>query len=131
VLALGVGVFLAAWLAGWGHDPDADGPLWFADVTDAVGLDFVHDPGDLSRYWQPQIHGSGVALFDYDGDGRLDVYLLNFGGPDSKSINRLYRNMPDGTLRDVTAGSGLGIAGHCTGVAVGDVNNDGRPDLLV
>ena len=67
--------------------------------------------------WQPQIHGSGVALFDFDGDGRLDIYLLNFGGPDSHSINRLYKNMPDGTFKDVTAGSGLGIAGYNMGVA--------------
>ena len=59
----------------------------------------------------PQIIGSGVALFDFDGDGRLDIYLLTNGGPDSTSTNRLYRNMPDGTFKDVTAGSGLGIAG--------------------
>ncbi|MBI2803708.1 MAG: CRTAC1 family protein [Planctomycetes bacterium] len=104
---------------------------WFEDATDAMGLDFVHDPGDLASWWQPQIHGSGVAIFDFDGDGRLDLYLLNFGGPGSKSTNRLYKNMPDGKFKDVTAGSGLGIDGHNTGVAIGDVNNDGWPDVLV
>src|SRR4051794_23733134 len=75
---------------------------WFEDVTDAVGLDFVHDVGDVSKGALPQINGSGVAVFDFDGDGRLDVYLLNFGGPGSKSINRLFKNMPDGTFKDVT-----------------------------
>src|ERR1700722_5508593 len=104
---------------------------WFEDVTDKVGIDFIHDAGDLSKYQLPQIHGSGVALFDFDGDGHLDMYLLTHGGPDSKSINRLYRNLGDGTFKDVTQGSGLGIAGYSTGVAIGDVNNDGWPDVLV
>jgi hypothetical protein len=104
---------------------------WFADVTDEMGLHFVHDAGDLRKYQQPQIHGSGVALFDFDGDGRLDLYLLTHGGPGSPSTNRLYRNMPDGTFKDVTEGSGLGIAGYNTGVAIGDVNNDGWPDVMV
>jgi hypothetical protein len=108
-------------------DPD----LWFADVTDQVGIPFIHDPGDVNRWWMAQIHGSGVAVFDYDGDGRLDLYFLTFGGPDSKSINRLYKNLPDGTFQDVTEGSGLGIAGYNTGVISGDVNNDGRPDVVV
>jgi hypothetical protein len=79
----------------------------------------------------PETFGSGTAVFDFDGDGRLDLYLLTNGGPKSTSTNRLYKNMPDGTLKDVTAGSGLGIGGHNMGVAVGDVNNDGRPDVVV
>jgi hypothetical protein len=120
------------WPTGTGPDTPADTTdLWFEDVTDRLGIDFTHDPGDLTSYWQPQIHGSGVALFDHDGDGRLDIYLLNFGGPGSRSVNRLYKNMPGGTFKDVTERSGLGIAGHNTGVIVGDVNNDGRPDVLV
>ncbi|MSQ96285.1 MAG: CRTAC1 family protein [Gemmataceae bacterium] len=111
--------------------PPPDGPLWLKDITDEVGLDFVHDAGDLNQYQLPQIHGSGVALFDFDGDGRVDIYLLTHGGPKSKSINRLFKNMPDGSFKDVTEGSGLGIAGFNTGVAIGDVNNDGWPDVLV
>jgi hypothetical protein len=128
-------VLLALLLGGaalwWCGPAPPDEDLWFQDVTDAVGLDFVHDAGELGRYLTPQIFGSGVALFDFDGDGRLDLYLLNFGGPESRSINRLYRNMPDGKFQDVTEGSGLGIAGYNTGVAIGDVNNDGLPDVLV
>jgi enediyne biosynthesis protein E4 len=108
-----------------------DRETWFADVSDAVGIDFMHDAGDLSKYQLVQLHGSGVALFDFDGDGWLDIYLLTQGGPSSTSINRLYRNMGDGTFKDVTAGSGLGFAGYSTGVAIGDVNNDGWPDVLV
>src|SRR5437016_10600297 len=68
-----------------------DQASWFDDVTDQVGVHFVHDAGDLSEYLLPQINGSGVALFDFDGDGRLDIYLLSYGGPGSKSTNRLYK----------------------------------------
>jgi hypothetical protein len=107
-------------------------PAWFEDVTDQVGLDFVHDAGPVNdRFFMPQIIGSGAALFDFDGDGRLDLYLLTNGGPGSRSTNRLYRNLPGGTFKDVTEGSGLGIGGYNMGVAIGDVNNDGRPDVLV
>jgi hypothetical protein len=109
-------------------DPAED---WFQDVTSSSGIDFVHDAGDLTKYLQPQIHGSGVALFDFDGDGLLDVYLLTQGGSGSSSINRLYKNLGNGKFKDVTEGSGLGFAGDNTGVAIGDVNNDGFPDVLV
>jgi enediyne biosynthesis protein E4 len=124
---------LLCWLRAGGDaiDPADRGPPWFVDVTEQVGLDFIHDAGDLSRYAMPQIIGSGAALFDFDGDGRLDIYLLTNGGPNSASTNRLYKNMPDGTFKDVTQGSGLGIAGYNMGVAIGDVNNDGLPDVLV
>jgi enediyne biosynthesis protein E4 len=133
VLALlGVaGALLYKKLTGRGEKPQEGEDLWFADVTDEVGIPFAQDPGDVNRWWMAQIHGSGVAVFDFDGDGRLDLYFLNFGGPDSKSINRLYKNMPGGTFKDVTEGSGLGIAGYNTGVIVGDVNNDGWPDVVV
>jgi hypothetical protein len=131
VLLLAVGaVYFHVRPTGDGAKPPEDGP-WFRDVTDEVGVNFIHDAGDLSKYHQPQIHGSGVAVFDFDGDDRPDLYFLTFGGPDSSSTNRLYKNMPDGTFKDVTEGSGLGIAGYNTGVAIGDVDNDGWPDVLV
>src|SRR5262249_26417469 len=106
-------------------EPPADddaGPAWFADVTDVVGLDFVHDAGPAGHFFMPQIMGSGAALFDFDGDGRLDLYLLQSAGPDAPARNRLYRQGADGRFADVSKGSGLDVA---------DVNNDGRPDVLV
>ena len=71
--------------------------------------------------------GSGAAVI-HEADGTLYLYLLHNAGPDSRSVNHLYKRQ-DGRFRDVTAGSGLDVAGFSMGVAVADVNNDGRPDL--
>src|SRR6266849_5053832 len=104
---------------------------WFEDITDQVGLNFIHDAGPTGNYFFPQILGSGAALFDFNNDGRLDIYLLQNGGPASASTNRLFRQESDGRFTDVTSGSGLDIAGYGMGVAIGDVNNDGWPDVFV
>ncbi len=107
-------------------------PGWFEDVTDKVGLDFVHDAGPTDgSYFMPQIIGSGAALFDFNNDGRLDILLLQNGGPQSASKNKLYQQLPDGRFKDVSAGSGLDFAGYNMGVAVGDIDNDGWPDVLI
>ncbi len=104
---------------------------WFEDVTDKVNLQFTHDGGPITpAYFMPQIAGSGCAFFDGDGDGRLDVYLVHNGGPGGAK-NQLFRQQRGGTFRDVSAGSGLDVAGYGMGVAVADVDNDGRPDVLL
>src|SRR5205807_976556 len=110
-------------------DEGPTGPPWFADVTEESGLRFVHDAGPLG-YLMPQIMGSGAALFDFNNDGLLDVYLLQNGGPEGAK-NQLYQGLPGGRFQNVSAGSGLDFAGQCMGVAIGDVNNDGLPDVLV
>jgi hypothetical protein len=139
LLALAAAATGTAWLTGlWssGGEPAAEaqrptGPTWFEDITDKVGLNFVHDAGPVGSYFMPQIMGSGAALFDFDNDGRLDIYLLQGAGPDSPARNKLFHQEKDGHFTDVSAGSGLEVAGYCTGVAVGDVNNDGLPDVLL
>lgn len=107
-------------------------PPWFEDVTKEWGLDFIHDPGPIDgEYFLPQITGSGAALFDFDNDGRLDIYLLQFGGPGSGANNALFRQLPSGKFQNVSEGSGLDVDGHNTGVAVGDVDNNGWLDVVV
>jgi enediyne biosynthesis protein E4 len=139
----GIGVtvcLLAAVLlgpAGCSQDPvptaaqteDRAGAPWFEEVSAALGLNFVHDPGPTGTYFMPQSTGSGCAFF-HDGDGSLYIYLLHLGGPQGKK-NQLFKQQTDGTFQDVSRGSGLDIAGYCTGVTVGDVNNDGLPDVVV
>ena len=124
---------------------------WFADRAEATGIDFVHVNGSAGEFTISETMGAGAALFDFDNDGDLDVYLVQGGalGPDKNSANaatpfnagpltdRLYRNdlevHPDGarTLRftDVTEGSGLDARAYGMGVAAGDVDNDGWVDL--
>jgi len=141
--AIILGTFIVAvviWSEAWRRPneskepPPASGPRLFEDITKKVGLKFTHDAGPLPRdgkYFMPQIMGSGAAVFDFDGDGLLDVLLLTNGGPNSSSTNRLFRQLPDGTFQDVGAGSGLDFAGYNMGVAIGDVNNDGKPDVVI
>ncbi|MFO0844111.1 MAG: CRTAC1 family protein [Gemmataceae bacterium] len=115
-------------------DGDADepaGPVWFADVSAEVGLDFRHDAGPTAGYRLPQVIGSGGAFLDVDNDGRLDVYLVQNAGPKSQSRNKLFRQKADGRFEDVSATSGLDIAGYGMGVAVGDIDNDGWVDVYV
>jgi len=123
----------------------------FEDAAGATGLDFQHFIGATGAYFTPEIMGSGAALIDYDGDGDLDIYLvqgtildrtkslkdLSFAPPERfRPGNRLYRNelIPTGKLRFVDVTAQAGVAGNGAfgmGVAVGDYDNDGHPDLFV
>ena len=103
----------------------------FRDVTAEVGIDFVHVAGGHPQdYFMPKLIGSGAAFLDADGDGRLDLYFLQNDGPNSELTNQLYLQTDKGFAL-VGPGSGLDIAGHGMGVACGDVNNDGRTDILL
>jgi hypothetical protein len=111
--------------------PPVDDPVWFCDATAQLGIDFRHEAGPIGRYFMPQIMGSGAALLDFDNDGRLDLYFVHNGGPQSAARNRLFHQTKDGRFEDASAGSGLDIAGYGMGVAVGDMDNDGWVDVYV
>jgi tetratricopeptide (TPR) repeat protein len=109
----------------------------FSDRAELAGLGFVHVNGQTSFKRLPETMSGGVGLFDYDGDGWLDLYVVQGGEfpppANAMSADRLYRNRRDGTFEDVTERAGLNKlpGGYGHGVAVGDFDNDGRADLFV
>ncbi len=114
----------------------ADGPGFrFTDVTHEAGIDFRHNTGAFGAKYLPETMGPGCAFIDYDNDGWLDILLANGcdwpGHKRQRSTLRLYHNNRDGTFTDVTAAAGLGIEMYAMGLAVGDYDNDGWPDILV
>src|SRR5262245_20017646 len=109
----------------------------FTDVTEKAGLRFRHVNGAFGRKLMPETFGSGCAMFDFDGDGHVDLLLVNSGawpgvekGQPAGTL-ALYRNRGDGTFDDVTAAVGLDVTLYGMGVAVGDFDNDGLPDVLI
>jgi hypothetical protein len=115
---------------------DRAGPPWFEECAAARGIGFVHVSGhDGKHFYLPEVVCGGAAFFDADGDGKLDAYLVQAGGVDvprdRRPPNRLYLNRGDGTFVDATEGSGADDRGYGMGVATGDYDDDGRPDLFV
>jgi enediyne biosynthesis protein E4 len=107
----------------------------FTDVTAAAGIHFRHNNGAYSGKLLPETLGPGCAFLDYDGDGWQDILLVNSmdwpGHARQRSTPKLYRNNRNGTFTDVTREAGLDLEMYGLGVAVGDYNNDGFPDILI
>ena len=108
----------------------------FVDVTESVGINFVHSDGRSGLRLFNEFLGSGCGFFDYDNDGFLDIYFVNGANQkgntqDEKLQNVLYRNNGDGTFSDVTEIAGVGSISYGVGATVGDYDNDGDLDLYV
>jgi hypothetical protein len=106
----------------------------FTNITRKAGIHFHQNAGKAGKKYLPETMGSGVALFDYNNDGKLDILFINSrdwkaGGP--PTLCALYRNNGNGTFTDVTTGSGLGVSMYGMGVSVADYDNDGREDVYI
>ena len=124
--------------------PQAPSPLTFSSITPQSGVNFRHAASKTSQKYLLETMGGGVAVFDYDNDGRMDLFFTNGAAlkdpmpkeelPDKslpKYWNRLYQQKPDGTFVDVTERAGLKGVGYSMGVAAADYDNDGHVDLFV
>jgi hypothetical protein len=115
----------------------ASSPYPFVEIPSAAsGVSWVHTAGKSVEHYLPETTGAGCAFIDYDNDGWMDIYLVNSGkcdffNPNPPLSNALYRNNRDGTFTDVTAKAGVGAGGYGQGVAVGDYDGDGFPDIYV
>jgi hypothetical protein len=130
-------VGLAAWASPFEAmaNPGASPGFQLVDVTAQAGIHFQHNSGAYGGKLLPETLGSGCAFLDYDADGWQDILLINAmdwpGHKRQRSTLRLYRNNRNGTFADVTKSAGLDIEMYGMGVAIGDYNNDGFPDLLI
>jgi len=110
---------------------------WFEDATAGSGIRFRHVNGATGQKYMPETLGSGVCVFDADGDGLQDIYFVQSGplpgfGADRPPASALYRNLGGGRFADVTAASGVGSSGpYGFGCTAGDVDDDGDRDLYV
>jgi hypothetical protein len=144
LIGLSVSFFAAPQIPKLPADQSKPIPGKFVATTSALGIHFQYLASHTSKKYLPETMGAGVALFDYDNDGRLDLFLVN-GAPLSDSTpkgtiprktgpqywNRLFHQKSDGTFEDVTEKAGVQGVGYGMGVAVGDYDNDGYEDLYV
>jgi len=116
-------------------NPPSNSGFRLTDVTAAAGIQFQHNSGAYGGKLLPETLGSGCAFLDYDADGWPDILLINGmdwpGHKRQRSTLSLYRNNRNGTFTDVTKNAGLDIEMYGMGVAVGDYNNDGFPDIFI
>src|SRR5580700_3063221 len=131
--AVASGIVLVAGFSS-GTAATAPSSVQFKDITAQAGIRFKHNAGKSGKKYLPETMGAGVAVFDYNNDGKLDILFVNskdFVPHGRKTTAALYRNNGDGTFTDVTAGSGLDIEIYGIGVAVADYDNDGREDVYI
>jgi hypothetical protein len=144
VFLLSLALFAALTLLSETPNPAPVAQTRFSDVTSALGIHFQHVASHTSKKYLIETMGSGVAVFDYDNDGRLDIFAVNgapLRDPTPKGTiphktgpehwNRLFHQRQDGSFEDVTEKAGLQGMGYGMGVAVGDYDNDGYEDLYV
>jgi len=115
--------------------PDKPIAVTYTDITKAAGIGFVHTSGARGRKYLPETMGSGLVVFDYDGDGRPDLFFVNSeewpGNHGKPAYQALYRNRGDGTFEETTAKAGLKVEAYAIGAAAADYDNDGDEDLYV
>jgi hypothetical protein len=135
---IGGPALVAPFATGWGIPSvfaDTNLGFHFTDVTSSAGIHFKHNNGAYGGKLLPETLGSGCAFFDYDNDGWQDILLVNSmdwpGHANQRSTLKLYRNNRNGTFTDATRAAGLDLEMYGMGVAVGDYNNDGFPDILI
>jgi len=126
-----VSIFLCVFI-----DTHARGNILLTDVTKETGINFVHTDGGCGQRYIMETVSAGLALFDYDGDGYIDIYFLNgapLKGTKNNTVprNKLYRNEGGWRFKDVTDKADVGDNGYGLGVAIGDYDNDGNQDIYL